>query len=82
MQQIHESNPVPNKPNEYNVIGTQTQNSNDDSDLPIAIRKKPREYTKDRYILSSHYVLLKKLSSNYKQFISSLNTISVPNILS
>jgi len=53
-----------------------------DSHLPIAVRKGTRECTKRPLYPLSHYVSLDRLSPSHKNFIVSLNTFSIPNTLS
>ena len=53
-----------------------------DLDLPIAVRKGTRERTNRPLYPQSHYVSLKHLSIAHKNFIVSLNTTIIPNIVS
>ena len=50
--------------------------------LPIALRKGTRECTKRPLYPISHYALLKRLSPQHRNFIVSLNIVSVPTTLS
>ena len=53
-----------------------------DLDLPIVVRKGTRECTNRPLYPLSHYVSLKHLSLAHKNFIVSLNTTIIPNIVS
>ena len=54
----------------------------DDEDLPIAIRKGVRECTRQPMYPLSHFVSYEKLSNSHKSFITHLNTVTVPKIVS
>ena len=53
-----------------------------DHDLPIALRKGTREYTKRPLYPLSHFVSFQRFSLNHKSFLSTLSTIPIPNSLS
>ena len=59
-----------------------TDNLDLDLDLPIVVRKGTRECTNQPLYPLSHYVSLKHLSPAHKNFIVSLNTTIIPNIVS
>ncbi|KAL5576404.1 hypothetical protein UlMin_018103 [Ulmus minor] len=50
-------------------------------DLPIAVRKKTREYTKHPLYPLSHFVSFEKFSSAHRNFLISLNTIFIPTTI-
>ena len=52
-----------------------------DQDLPTVVRKCTRECTNQPLYSLSHYVSLKHLSLAHKNFIVSLNTTIIPNIV-
>jgi len=56
--------------------------SNSDLDLPIAVRKQNRECSKRPLYPLSHFVTFKKFSPSHQSFLSTLNTIPIPNSLS
>ncbi|XP_071918917.1 uncharacterized protein [Coffea arabica] len=53
-----------------------------DLHLPIAVRKKPQECTKRPLYPLSHFVSFEKFSPSHQSFLSTLNTVSIPNSLS
>ena len=61
---------------------TLPENESADLDLPIAIRKKPRECTKYPLYPLSHFVSFDRFSPPHKSFLLSLNTITIPRNLS
>ena len=88
-----EQSTEPNSENEVTILepnsasSPQTEPSDPeppslDHDLPIALRKGTRECTKKPLYPLSHFVSFQKFSSKHKSFLSTLNTISIPNSLS
>ena len=69
--------PLHTQPGETSIDLT----DNLDLDLPIAVRKGTRECTNRPLYPLSHFVSLKHLSPTHKNFIVSLNTTIIPNIV-
>ena len=89
LMQAQVSNPISenevtvSKPNfmplvEHQLPETQTI----DQDLPIAVRKGTRECTKRPLYPLTHFVSFEKFSPTHRNFLTSLNEISIPNNLS
>ena len=72
------------KPSPGNEVTILEHNSTPilEHDLPIALRKGTRECTKSPLYLLSHFVSFQRFSLNHKSFLSTLNTIPIPNSLS
>ena len=70
--------PLHTQPGETSIDST----GNLDLDLPIVVRKGTRECTNRPLYPLSHYVSLKHLSPSHKNFIVSLNTTIILNIIS
>lgn len=58
-----------------------TETHTNDFDLPIAVRKGTRECRNRPLYPLSHYVSLMSFSPSHRNFLVSLNTVSVPNTL-
>ena len=56
--------------------------NNDDQDLTIAVRKGIRECTNRPLYPLTHFLSFKKFSPSHRAFFVSLNTISIPTIVS
>ncbi|KAL5578648.1 hypothetical protein UlMin_011090 [Ulmus minor] len=53
-----------------------------DNGMPITIKKKTRECTKHPLYPLSHFVSFEKISTTHRNFLISLNTISIPTTIS
>ena len=81
METRQEQSTEPSHVNEVTIL-EQNPAPNLDHDLPIALRKGTRECTKGPLYPLSHFVSLQRFSLNYKSFLSTLSTMSIPNSLS
>ena len=71
----------------FEVISNSESHENDvpvvdDEDLPIAIRKGVRECTQQPMYPLFHFVSYEKLSSSHKSFLTHLNIVTIPKIVS
>ena len=75
---VRSNPPLHTQPGETSIDST----DNLDLNLHIAVRKGTRECTNRPLYPLSHYMSLKHLSPTHKNFIVSLNTTIIPNIVS